>query len=289
MRDDHLDWFFAAEKGNQDMQGIRRSHESLLSGRLPILLLSAVVGGALLSAPLRVLPAAHSGTSSEDATTIATETVHFDSSGFNLDAFLAKPAGAGMHPAVLVIHDNQGLNDGIREIAEHLANAGFVALAPDFTSRLGGTRTPDQMPQAVGQLSPNASVQDARAALTYLQKIPGVDPARISTVGFGWGGWRSFTLALSSPDVYRAVIYCGSTPSQSVDNAHAQILAHYAQFDFRVTGNALLTEKTMTEAAKKFTYFVYPQVYRGFYAPGSQYNADAAKLAWTRTMDFLKK
>lgn len=230
-------------------------------------------------------------TPAQDASTanVATETVHYDSGGFNLDAFVAKPVGGGKHPAVLVIHDNQGLNDSIREITRQFAVAGFVALAPDFTSRLGGTRTPDQMAQAVGQLSPNLSVQDGRAAFTYLQKDSDVDEAKISAVGFGWGGWRSFMLAVSVPELYRAVVYCGSTPSQSFDAVHAPVLAHYAQFDFRTTGNALLTEKTMTEAGKKFTYFVYPQVNRGFYAPGMQYSADAAKLAWTRTLDFLQK
>lgn len=218
-----------------------------------------------------------------------TETVHFDSGGFNIDAFVAKPAGAGKHPAVLVIHDSMGLNDSIREIAKQFAAAGFVALAPDFTSRRGGTRTPDQMAQAVAQLSPNLTVQDARSALDYLQKDSAVDLAKISTVGFGWGGWRSFMLAASTPDLFRAVIYSGTTPSQSFDAVHAPILAHYAQYDFRTTGNALVTEKAMTEAGKKFSYFVYPQVYRSFYLPGMQYNAEAAKLAWTRTLDFLRK
>ena len=229
-------------------------------------------------------------TAQENATAnVATETIHYDSGGFNIDAFVAKPAGGGKHPAVLVIHDNLGLNDSIRDIARQFAAAGFIALAPDLTSRLGGTRTPDQMAQAVGQLSPNVSIQDARAAFAYLLKDSDVDSAKISTVGFGWGGWRSFMLAVSVPELYRAVVYCGSTPSQSFEAVHAPVLAHYAQFDFRTTGNALLTEKTMTEAGKKFTYFVYPQVNRGFYAPGMQYSGDAAKLAWTRTLDFLQK
>src|SRR5512135_996862 len=111
-----------------------------------------------LATPLRAAPAREA--SKDD---VATETIHYDSGGFNLDAFVAKPAGGGKHPAVLVIHDNQGLNDSIRDIAKQFAAAGFVALAPDLTSRLGGTRTPDQMAQAVGRLSPNLSVQDARA------------------------------------------------------------------------------------------------------------------------------
>jgi len=229
-------------------------------------------------------------TAQETATAnVATETIHYDSGGFNIDAFVAKPSGGGKHPAVLVIHDNQGLNDSIRDIAKQFAAAGFLALAPDLTSRLGGTRTPDQMAQAVGQLSPNVSIQDARAAFAYLLKNSDVDGARISSVGFGWGGWRSFMLAVSVPELYRAVVYCGSTPSQSFEAVHAPVLAHYAQFDFRTTGNALLTERMMSEAGKKFTYFVYPQVNRGFYAPGMQFNSEAAKLSWTRTLEFLQK
>jgi carboxymethylenebutenolidase len=219
---------------------------------------------------------------------VLSETIHYDSGGFSIEAFVAKPEGGGKHPAILLIHDSEGLNDSIRDIAKQFAATGFLALAPDFTSRLGGTRTPGQMAQAVGQLSPNLSVADARAAFDYLQKDSEVDAAKISTVGFGWGGWRSFMLAVSVPELYRAVVYCGSSPSQSFEAVHAPVLAHYAQYDFRTTGNALLTEKAMTEAGKKFTYFVYPQANRGFYAPGEQYDAAAAKLAWTRTLDFLK-
>jgi carboxymethylenebutenolidase len=215
--------------------------------------------------------------------------VQFDSNGFDLNAFLAKPAGGGIHSAVLVIHDNQGLNDHIRQIAEEFAAEGFVALAPDFSSRLGGTKTPDQIARAVGQLSPSATMQDARAALAYLQKSPEVDAAKVSTVGFGWGGWRSFTLAVTSPDLYRAVIYCGTTPLQSIDGMHAAVLAHYAEFDFRTTGNALLIERTMTKAGKKFAYYVYQKANRNFYAPGVQYNPEATRLAWTRTLDFLEQ
>jgi carboxymethylenebutenolidase len=258
----------------------RRSSQSLAASVAIFLAASLSIS---IASPLTAAPAQEAASAN-----MATDTVHYDSGGFQIEAFVAKPSGGGRHPAILVIHDTQGLNDSIREIAKQFAGAGFLALAPDFTSRLGGTRAPDQMAQAVAQLSPNLSVQDARAGLAYLQKDSEVDAAKISVVGFGWGGWRSFMLAVSVPELYRTVVYCGATPSQSVDAVHAPVLAHYAQFDFRTTGNALLTEKTMTEAGKKFTYFVYPQVNRGFYGPGMQYNADAAKLAWTRTLDFLK-
>jgi carboxymethylenebutenolidase len=220
---------------------------------------------------------------------VTTETVHFDSGGFQIDAFLANPSGAGKHPAVLVIHDSLGLDDSMREITKRFAGAGFVALAPDFTSRRGGARTPEQMAQAVAQLTPNLTMEDAHSAMDYLQKDVVVDAARISAVGFGWGGWRSFMLATSTPELFRAVIYSGTTSTQNIDAVHAKVLAHYAQYDFRTTGNALVTEKAMAEAGKHFTYFVYPQVYRTFYAPGAQYNSAAAQLAWSRTLDFLQK
>jgi carboxymethylenebutenolidase len=262
---------------------VRRNVFSLdLTATLTILL--AFATPVSVASLLRAEPAPDSA-----AAEVVTETVHYDSGGIDIDAFVARPAGTGKHAAVLVIHDSQGLNDSIREIAREFAAAGFLALAPDFTSRRGGTRTPEQMAQAVGQLSPNLTVQDARSAFIFLQNNPEVDAVAISTVGYGWGGWRSFMLAASVPELHRAVVYCGTTPSQSFDVMRAPVLAHYAQFDFRTTGNALVTDKSMTEAGKKFSYFVYPQSYRGFYFSGPQYKEDAAKLAWNRTLDFLRK
>jgi carboxymethylenebutenolidase len=215
--------------------------------------------------------------------------VQYDSGGSNIDAYVAKPKGGGKTPAVIVIHDNQGLNDPMREVTRQFAAEGFVAMAPDLVSRLGAAKAPGSATQAINQLSPRLTVQDLRAAFAYLQKDADVDPAKISAVGFGWGGWRSFMLATSVPELYRAVVYSGATPTQGFENVHAPVLGNYAQYDFRVTGNAIWTEKTMHEAGKEFTYYVYPSVYHAFYSAGPQYNADAAKLAWTRTLDFLKK
>ena len=223
------------------------------------------------------------------AANIDAATVQYDSGGAKLDAYVAKPKGGGKNRAVIVIHDNQGLNDPMREAARQFAAAGFVAMAPDLVSRLGAGKSAGQALQALNQLSPNQSVEDLRAAFAYLQKDPDVDAAKISAVGFGWGGWRSFMLATSVPELYRAVLYCGATPTQGFENVHAPVLGHYAQYDFRVTGNALWTEKTMHEARKQFTYYVYPNVFRAFYAAGPQYNADASELAWRRTLDFLEK
>ncbi len=231
-----------------------------------------------------VKPAQEAQSANVEATT-----VQYDSGGINIDAYVAKPKGGGKNPGVIVIHDNQGLNDAMREVTRQFAAAGFVAMAPDLASRLGASKPAGQVLQTINQLSPNLTVQDLRAAFAYLQKDADVDPAKISAVGFGWGGWRSFMLATSVPELYRAVVYSGATPTQGFENVHAPVLGNYAQYDFRVTGNAIWTEKTMHDAGKEFTYYVYPSVYHAFYSAGPQYNADAAKLAWTRTLDFLKK
>jgi len=266
----------------------RLDSRSFIARKLPALAL-ATVAAFVLSGYLFVSNAPSFAAQPAQEASIDTDTIHYDSGGFNLDAFVAKPKGGGQHPAVLVIHGEQGLDESMRTIAKQFAAAGLVALAPDLTSRLGGTRSPAQMAQAVGQLSLNLTLHDLRAAFAFLQKDADVDPSKISSVGFGWGGWRSFMLATSVPELYRAVVYSGSMPSQGFESIHAPVLANYAQYDFRVTGNALWTEKTMADAGKKFTYYVYPKVYHAFYTEGPQYDAEAAKLAWTRTLDFLQK
>src|SRR6267378_906033 len=90
-------------------------------------------------------------------------TVQCDSGGVKIDAYVAKPKGGGKNPAVIVIHDNQGLNDPMREVTRQFAAAGFVAMAPDLASRLGASKPAGQALQAITQLSPNLTVQDLRA------------------------------------------------------------------------------------------------------------------------------
>jgi len=216
------------------------------------------------------------------------EIVNYDSGGENIRAFLAMPQGEGNHPAVIVIHDNQGLNDGIRQVARQLATAGFVAMVPDLVSRAGGTKTPRQAEGVLASLSPEQSVDDLRAGFAFLEKYPGVDTSKISSIGFGWGGWRSFKLAATLPKLYHAVVFYGATPVDGLENVHASVLANYAQYDFFDTGNSIWTEDTMKQFGGKFLYYIYPKTFRGFFSTdGPYYDAEAAKLAWSRTLEFL--
>jgi carboxymethylenebutenolidase len=220
-----------------------------------------------------------------------TSTVTYDSGGANISAYLAKPKSAGKHSAVIVVHDTQGLSDDIRDTAQKFAAEGFVALAPDMLSRSGGTKSPEQSVAAVRALDPMDTVADLQAAFAYLQKSPDVDSAKISVVGFGWGGWRSFMLATTTPNLYRTVIYSGATPvpDQALKDIHSPILGNYGQYDYQNAGNTIWTAKTMKDLGKKYTPYIYPNAMAGFYNPkGRQYDAEAAKTAWTRTLEFLK-
>jgi carboxymethylenebutenolidase len=220
------------------------------------------------------------------------ENVQYPSRESKIDAYVAKPKGPGTHTSLIVIHDDGGLDDHIRSVASSFAAAGFFVLAPDLLSRSGGMKqmkTAEQAARAINELSVNATLEQLNAGFSALRRHlnPSADP--VSVVGFGWGGWRTFLLAANQPALSKAVVYTGSTPTTGLNHIEAPFLAHYAQFDFRISGNALWTEKEMKALGKQFTYYIYPQVDHSFHDDTSpQYDAAAAKLAWSRTLDFLR-
>lgn len=226
------------------------------------------------------------------AVNVDTDTVHYPLGDTQLEAYLAKPKGDSKYPAVLVIHDNRGgLNGSIRDVTTRFAGEGFLAMAPDMLSRTGGVgklKAPDQITAAINRIPIDAALDDLMAAVDFLRKNPNVDPQKISCVGFGWGGWRSFALASKVPDLHRAVVFYGSTPVTGLEDVHAPVMANYAQFDFRNTGNAIPTQNQMKELGKKFSYYDYPNTYSGFFTAGPRFDADASKLAWSRTLEFLR-
>jgi carboxymethylenebutenolidase len=236
------------------------------------------------------------------------ETVKYPSGRFEITAYLVRPKGTGKHPGVIVIHENRGLNEHIRDVARRFAAEGFIALAPDLLSRVGGTgastgrrpagpvdeadesgRTAGDVTEAIASLPLSAVIDDLKAGFEFLEKNPAVEPTRVSTVGFCWGGWRSFTLATAVPKLSKAVVFYGSSPDAGFEKIQAPVLAHYAEADTRITGNALWTKKMMDSASKKFQYYIYPKTDHAFFNDtGNRYNSEASKLAWQRTLEFLR-
>lgn len=219
---------------------------------------------------------------------VETQTVEYPTDNGNISAALVKPKGAaGKLPGLLVVHTDRGLNDRFLVYVRRLAAGGFATLAPDLLSRAGGTAkfSLAQAGQETARLGPEATVSDVKAGYEFLAKKPDVDAQKISAVGFGWGAWRVFRLAEEVPELHRAVVFFGVTPTEGLEKIRTPFLSHYAQLDFRVTGNALWTEKML---GKNFTYYVYPKMEQQFIFDGTPaYNAEAAELAWKRTFEFL--
>ena len=218
---------------------------------------------------------------------VETQTVQYPTDNGNISAALMKPKGAGKLPGLLVVHTDRGLNDRFLGYAQRLAAGGFVTLAPDLLSRAGGSAklTFAQAGQETARLDPDSTVSDVKAGYAFLVNNPGVDAQKISAVGFGWGAWRVFRLAEEVPTLSRAVVFFGVTPADGLEKIRTPFLSHYAQLDFRITGNAVWTEKML---GKNFTYYVYPKTEQQFLYDGTpDYNAEAAELAWKRTLDFL--
>jgi carboxymethylenebutenolidase len=249
--------------------------------------------------------------------------VRVPSGGAVVEAVLHRPAAAAKSPAIIVVHDDQGVNDAMRSIARQFAAEGFVALLPNLASRaapVDAARGVPTVPAASGRGRGSAvaglplaqTVDDVKAAFAFLQKDSGVDPAKISVVGFGWGGWRALKLAEQTPTLYRAVVYYATTPDPpSAGTIRMPILGHYAEYDFQTTGNVLATRQRLGD---HYTYFIYADTDRGFAGGGSgamDFSAAAAeslsagtttsaprspqgvaqaaaRQAWDRTLTFLR-
>jgi carboxymethylenebutenolidase len=222
---------------------------------------------------------------------LAIDTVTYDGAGTPIKAYLARVKARAKRPAVIVIHENRGLNPHIQDIARRIALEGFLALGVDMLSPLGGTPgDEDKGREMIASLNPGETAQRIAAAVPYLEKHP-ESTGSVGAVGFCWGGGMVNRIAVLSPNLKAGVAYYGAQPpAAQVPSIHAALLLHYAGLDSRINAGIPAYETALKAAGKKFEVHVYEGVNHAFNNDTSnRYDKAAADLAWGRTIAFFKK
>lgn len=225
---------------------------------------------------------------------IKTETVTYKSpqGAGEMKGLLAWPAKGKKFPAVLVIHENRGLNPYISDVARRLAVAGFLAFAPDALTPLGGYPGNDDEGRAMqAKRDKEKMIEDFIAAAKFLDTNP-KSTSKVGVVGFCYGGGVVYELAVKLPDVIDAgVPFYGRQPDQEdVSKIKAPLMIHNASLDKRIMAGAAPFEAELKEQGKTFEAFVYEGTNHGFHNDTTpRYDEAAAKKAWERTIAFFKK
>jgi carboxymethylenebutenolidase len=200
-------------------------------------------------------------------------------------------AGAGPFPAVVVVHENRGLNPYIEDVARRLAKAGFLALAPDGLSSVGGYPGNDEEGRALqGQVDSTKLMNDFFAAVDWL-RTHDLSTGNVGITGFCHGGGVANAAAVAIPELKAAVPFYGRQPDPAdVPRINAPILLHYAELDERVNEGWPAYEAALKEHGKTYEAHIYPGVNHGFHNDSTpRYDAEAAELAWSRTLEWFRR
>lgn len=212
--------------------------------------------------------------------------------GGEIKALLSRPAGNKKKlPGVVVVHENRGLNPHIADVGRRAGLAGFLSIAPDALTPLGGYPGNDDDGRTLQRKRDrNEMLEDFIAAFDYLKAHPECN-GKIGVVGFCFGGWISNMMAVRLPDLGAAAPFYGGQPSEEmVPQIKAPLLLHYAELDKRVNAGWPDYESALKKHNIEYTAHMYPGVNHGFHNDSTgRYNAAAAELAWKRTIKFFKK
>lgn len=206
--------------------------------------------------------------------------------------YRVRPASAtGPLPAVVVVHENRGLNPYIEDVARRLAKAGFLALAPDGLTSVGGYPGNDEKGRELQQsVDPAKLMNDFFAAVEFLMKDPD-STGKVGITGFCYGGGVSNAAAVAYPELGGAVPFYGRQPAaEDVAKIKCPLLIHYAELDERINEGWPAYEAALKAAGTSYEAFIYPGVNHGFHNDSTpRYDEAAANLAWDRTVEFFKK
>ena len=258
--------------------------------------ITLIGGGSALVMAQALLPRyAQAQTISFTDTRISARYVDYDSPGGNsgkMRGYLVKPSGDGPFPAVLVIHENRGLNPHIEDVARRAAVAGFLALAPDGLAPAGGYPGNDDDGKALQSgLDGGKLLTDMLNSAKYL-KAHALSNGKLGATGFCWGGGAVNYLAVRmGSDLNAAVPFYGAAPkAEDVAKIKAPVLAHYASDDPRINAMRPGFETALKAGNAKFEMHSYPDSKHGFHNNSTpRFNEAAAKLAWKRTVTFFKQ
>jgi carboxymethylenebutenolidase len=244
-------------------------------------------------APLLAANSAQAAMVAENDPRLKGEDISYPGDGGDMAGYLVRPADqSGKLPAVIVIHENRGLNPHIRDVARRIALEGFVALAPDFLSPLGGTPADeDKAREMIGQLDAAKTIGNGVATVAFLKGHESSN-GKVGVVGFCWGGGIVNELAVNAPDLSAAVAYYGVQPKpEDVAKIHAALLLHYAGQDERINAGIDAYKAALEAAGKPYTIYIYKGVQHAFNndTSAARYNKEAADLAWGRTVAFFKE
>ncbi len=218
--------------------------------------------------------------------------VEYDAAGAKISGYLARLKGGAKHPAVIVIHENRGLNPHIQDVARRMAVEGFLALAPDMLSPLGGTPPDeDKATKMIGSLNGAETVARLAAAVPFLANHA-ESTRKVGVVGFCWGGGMVNRLAAAGTSLNAGVSYYGAQiPAEEVPKISAPLLLHYASLDQRINAGIPAFEAALKANRKTYELYMYEGANHAFNnnTNAARYNKEAADLAWGRTIKFFKK
>lgn len=231
-----------------------------------------------------------SGNTSDDD--LFTERVTFTGVPSTMSAYVARPKEEKKYAAVIVIHENRGLNGHIEDVARRTAKAGYLAIAPNALSALGEVPTnEDEARTKFQELKPENNLQNFINAFNYLPTRKDYN-GKTGCVGFCWGGAMANSLAVNLPDLKAAVAFYGRQPNaDDVSKIKAAVQLHYASLDTRINEGITVYEEGLKKNNVKYELYMYEGVNHAFHNDTSpaRYNEAAARLAWQRSMDFFGK
>ncbi len=253
-------------------------------------LLTGSMAAALSILPMIEVNASNAAITPADELEI--ETISYAGVNGQMSAYVAKPKTNKKLAAVVVIHENRGLNAHIEDVARRVANAGYLAIAPNILSPLGELpKNDDEIRAKFSTLKPEENLQNFSKAFEYLSTRKDTN-GKYGCVGFCWGGAMANSLAVAVPNLKAAVAYYGRQPEAAqVEQIKASLMLHYGGLDERVNAGIPAYEAALKQHNIPYEIFVYEDVNHAFHndtAP-TRYNEAAAKLSWERTLAFFKK